>query len=270
MRKRAFTLVELLVVIAIIALLIAILAPSLKAAKDVAKFVYCKSTINALNNSVFVYAENYRGFMMVYLHKHRPKTTSPYMEAADQSWRTAVCFAATASGIDPNTGLLGDARGYGIVYAQKLLGPAEMFYCPDPNPQDQRACLDWYPKPWGTQTASGSSFIRNSYMWNPWIMRNPVSASYWVYEDSLMLSRHPNSRFLTSDLLNSYKSMRHLTGVSARWNMGYTDGHVSTFESGRVGGTVTLYSMLLDRQLESTNWTGSDGYNDQIRPMIPQ
>ncbi len=45
-KKKGFTLIELLVVIAIIALLLAILMPSLQKAKDNAKKVICKSNLN--------------------------------------------------------------------------------------------------------------------------------------------------------------------------------------------------------------------------------
>jgi prepilin-type N-terminal cleavage/methylation domain-containing protein/prepilin-type processing-associated H-X9-DG protein len=280
MKKKAFTLVELLVVISIIALLIALLIPSLSAAKDVVRTTYCRSTINALNKSVFVYAENSRGFMMVYQHHiYSSKTTGSYASAPENPWKTYACFQG--GNIDPNTGVFADARGFGIVYAEKLLAPAEMFYCPDPNPRDQRQNIDHYGKPWGTQVASDSGYIRNSYMWNPWIMQNPAKSGHGAYEDSLMLSRHDNARFLTSDLLDDARSMRHMTTTSGRWNMGFADGHVFTFESARDsnGNYQTLYELMMDgppadgqfRTSENLFWAGGpQSYNATVRTKLPQ
>ncbi len=57
MKKKGFTLIELLVVIAIIALLIAILMPGLKAAKEIAKKVVCASNARQLTLGWIMYAE---------------------------------------------------------------------------------------------------------------------------------------------------------------------------------------------------------------------
>jgi prepilin-type N-terminal cleavage/methylation domain-containing protein len=264
-RKKAFTLVELLVVIAIIAMLIAMIMPSLNAAKDVVKVTYCRSTINALNKSIFVYTENSRGYMMVYTND----MYGGYARAGELPWHTYTCFN-TASTIDPNTALFSDARGFGRIYALKLLAPAEMFYCPSPNATDQRQNLDYYPRPWGTAAAPGFTYIRNSYMWNPWVSKNPDGAHY-VFDDSLMMSRHPNSRFLTSDLLDSYASVRHMTTVSMQWNMGFTDGHVYTYESGRYPST-SLYNVFKQQvDTSTTDWLDASlGYNAKVRSLLPQ
>jgi prepilin-type N-terminal cleavage/methylation domain-containing protein len=58
MKTKAFTLIELLVVIAIIAVLMAILMPSLNAARDQAKRVHCRSNVKTLSLAWFMYKDD--------------------------------------------------------------------------------------------------------------------------------------------------------------------------------------------------------------------
>ena len=57
--KKGFTLIELLVVIAIIALLLAILLPSLGKAKRLAQFVICKTNLNQYSLAMGMYLNDY-------------------------------------------------------------------------------------------------------------------------------------------------------------------------------------------------------------------
>src|ERR1051325_4225226 len=61
-RRSAFTLVELLVVIGIIALLIAILLPSLNRARAQAKAIACQTQMRTIGQSMLIYANNNRGY----------------------------------------------------------------------------------------------------------------------------------------------------------------------------------------------------------------
>ncbi len=61
-RSKGFTLIELLVVIAIIALLVAILVPSLGRARELARRVWCASNLNAIGKGMYLYdTENDQG-----------------------------------------------------------------------------------------------------------------------------------------------------------------------------------------------------------------
>jgi prepilin-type N-terminal cleavage/methylation domain-containing protein/prepilin-type processing-associated H-X9-DG protein len=61
--QRAFTLVELLVVIGIIALLIAILLPTLNRAREAARGVACLSNLRQLGQATLMFAQDHRDWM---------------------------------------------------------------------------------------------------------------------------------------------------------------------------------------------------------------
>ena len=57
MRKRGFTLIELLVVIAIIAVLMAVLMPSLRIAREQARSITCRSNVRTLTLAWLMYKD---------------------------------------------------------------------------------------------------------------------------------------------------------------------------------------------------------------------
>jgi prepilin-type N-terminal cleavage/methylation domain-containing protein len=64
MRRNAFTLIELLVVIAVLAILISLLLPSLKAAKEIARNAVCLSNMRGLGYADLIYGEDNNGYSM--------------------------------------------------------------------------------------------------------------------------------------------------------------------------------------------------------------
>ncbi len=70
--KKAFTLIELLVVIAIIALLMGILMPALRKARDQARTVVCKSNLNHWGKIFYLYAHDNESKFMVWNPSNSP------------------------------------------------------------------------------------------------------------------------------------------------------------------------------------------------------
>jgi len=62
--RRGFTLIELLVVVAILALLMSILLPSLRRARDVAKMTVCLSNQRQIGLAIYLYLEKYNNQML--------------------------------------------------------------------------------------------------------------------------------------------------------------------------------------------------------------
>jgi len=81
-QKKGFTLIELLVVIAIIALLLAILMPSLKKAKQIAKDVVCRSNLKHWGTIWAVYTNENQGLL--------PDPTNPIFNGIRRDWIAAL------------------------------------------------------------------------------------------------------------------------------------------------------------------------------------
>ncbi len=79
-QSKAFTLIELLVVVAIIALLVAILVPSLQQAREAAKNVVCQSNLRQVGIATAVYIDDNDGSFYWARGNHKDARLGPYYE----------------------------------------------------------------------------------------------------------------------------------------------------------------------------------------------
>ena len=108
MSKKAFTLIELLVVIAIIALLLAIIMPSLKKARAKAGELACRAHLRSLALAAAAYAQDNDG---QFVDCHAPSGSGSY-----------------AVYVIPDT--VGKWLGAGNFFKLGLIEDPEIFYCP--------------------------------------------------------------------------------------------------------------------------------------------
>lgn len=117
--RRGFTLIELLVVISIIALLIAILLPALKAARETAKRVNCASNMRQIGILNHVYAEDSDG-------------RAPWMEVI--SWNYGGNFYIGSIMMYIGSLTTPYPVGQGLIYSGGYTNAIEFYRCPsDPT-----------------------------------------------------------------------------------------------------------------------------------------
>jgi prepilin-type N-terminal cleavage/methylation domain-containing protein len=238
MRRKAFTLIELLVVIAIIALLLAILVPAMRKAKEVAKRVICGSRMRQTMIGLKTYGETYDGRLIPLAHNMSiDGTGTVYSDnrgttawSAFQPWEGAVAYVLRAQGalyVPPPTP---KAYHLGKLYELGIITTPEIFYCPAQPlestafgiPYRYEAYTNKGGCEWGTYapictSATTGAFVRTSF-------------NYWVHEKIRWSELHA-SKIILVDNLHDWNVIPHRKagdnsmpqGVSA----GFADGSVS-------------------------------------------
>ena len=150
----AFTLIELLVVIAIIALLVTILMPSLRQAKELAKRVTCATNLHTCSRTLLIYAAEEKGFLPGEqelrpwgCNRFRTATydlreaLAPYIGGSFRVWG---CPGLDLPPIDDPRNTRGIAYGSYMYFPMDCDGRPD-FGLPGPVPQDTAEALPGQP-----------------------------------------------------------------------------------------------------------------------------
>jgi prepilin-type N-terminal cleavage/methylation domain-containing protein len=234
MRKAGFTLIELLVVIAVIAVLMAILLPSLSRARESAKRAVCSGQVRQVGIAVLGYATDYENRMPIY--NSNTAKSLPYL--LNHSY---ALYRADPGYIDDNGKLL--PMKLALLYEGKYITEPKVFYCPSniaPLYKYESYCS---PKPWGSlpqdfNTSDGAAghnqWVRMGYTYLPTNPKSAKDATGTPIESARNVDNlDPQIPYMT-DLIRHITQISHTRQRNHAVNALFKDGHVSLCNSERV------------------------------------
>ncbi|OGV50790.1 MAG: hypothetical protein A2017_12935 [Lentisphaerae bacterium GWF2_44_16] len=130
-KKIAFTLVELLIVIAIIAILAALLLPSLGKAREITRASVCHNNLKQIGLAMDNYASDFNGWAPAYYSIVLPSPYDPVL------WNTAIWSYLSYGNKDTFAGIPGFLNQYGFK-------KGTVFYCPARNGQPCSEYSSWF------------------------------------------------------------------------------------------------------------------------------
>lgn len=244
-RTKAFTLIELLVVIAIIALLLAIVMPSLRIAKEHARRLICATHMKSIGQAIVLYAERENGKLPMNFYQQDPGKTT-LMNRRNYSNPVATYFLGnydasvhnSPSSVRMSSMLGRDAAGnemvtnLGYLMSAGLLDNAtEVVYCSSNKTDDYSyesygGDADW-PKGKGPDYPNNPYSIRVSYSYLPQARtkKHPDSTMSEFPDAAYKMSELNANRSIMLDLLNG-ENMSHRMGGYVGTNILYGGGSV--------------------------------------------
>jgi len=261
-REKGFTLVELLVVISIIALLLAVLLPSLQKAREIAKRTICANQIKNIGLAMSGYVGDYDNRMPFY-GGYDPSFQPPFYKAtASDEGHPYAADRCAHSGNDPKyqdpartciCGQMGKPIPMKLAcfYAGKFIKDAKVFYCPSNVESDYRYdsyINSPYSKEWGTphqvyntSASNKNDWIRTGYAYYP-IDSTLKGASGMVNSGGTSVPKYTARRYeklssnmpYLTDVLWKRATLSHKSGINKGTNRVKNAGINALFKDGHV------------------------------------
>ncbi len=246
MKTKAFTLVELLVVISIIALLIAILVPSLQAARLLAKSMICLTHLRNLGTASNIYAPENEGFLPPYGYNADGELRKNALTPDNGVIRTHMFVNVWGGEVVQETRPGGTTvnrfspMAAGFLYTNGYIDNPATYYCPlrkkdEPSVGSAEPWIytyQFYDEPWGTGEAGsvalwleGEPYIASSYFYNchaEIVGSGDNAEARYTYPK---LDEYPPEKFLAIDMMLSQPEWCAHTLGGHSWNVVHADGH---------------------------------------------
>lgn len=223
-KKAAFTLIELLVVIAIIALLMAILIPTLSRAKETTKRVVCSNQLKQVGVAMQAYAADWENLMPYYGDPGHPYA----LYRSEPQWLDAAGKPI--------------AMKVACLYEGGYIADPKVFYCPSNILALYRFESYNDPPPWGTlpqryNTEDGqghNQWVRMGYTYFPTDPRSPKDETGTPKDTANKIDTlDPHIPYMT-DTIRHKEEISHKRQKTHAVNALFKDGHVVLCNDGYV------------------------------------
>jgi prepilin-type N-terminal cleavage/methylation domain-containing protein len=219
---RGFTLIELLVVVAIIAILIALMIPSLGRAREQSRRTVCAANLKGIGLAINVYAEENSGRIPPFSREYKDTDTWFHF-----SWGWTPPYYAPwpvfSMWYEPG-GTQGPI-GLAVLYEQKMIGDPHSFYCPSAS------WWEWqyrHPAYWSElpptkivpPSTNASIIMGYNY--------NPHKASYADVPLYRKVIEIPRTKTMVIDMITTWRKTEDMAHKpsSGGWNICFIDGSV--------------------------------------------